>query len=378
MPLGHNRRDPEFGKVVPDGCHPELVECPALAASQAPGCHPSPGPGPAILLSLGLHVLVGLWFWHGLSGREKEDGTAARIVDTRAKQPGLEVEVCLKLLDSPKPGLKKESSHPVSSLIRSSPANPEVSDLPKTSRVAGAESSKPRHGYQDLPRFAGASKTQPRPPEARLPILASQTEYFPPGDSLTGSASGLGVGDGATSFFHIAARAKSVVYVIDRSVSMGPSGGLARAKQELLASLQGMPDQTQFQIIIFNRSVEMLSLGSATGLLPATKANKEKAAEFLAPIQPEGGTLPVPALRRALALKPEVIFFLSDGGDWTDRLVQEVISVNRGHSVIHVVDFGGGVRDQLNGPLRVLASKNQGEYRAVARGGNEPWPIRGN
>jgi hypothetical protein len=169
-----------------------------------------------------------------------------------------------------------------------------------------------------------------------------------------------------------------VVYVIDRSVSMGPSGGLVRAKQELLASLQGMPDQTQFQIIIFNRSVEMLSVGLTTGLLPATKENKQKAAEFLAPIQPEGGTLPVPALKRALAFRPEIIFFLTDGGDWTDRQVQEVISMNRGHSVIHVVDFGGAVRDQLNGPLRVLANKNQGEYRAVSMGGKEHWQIRGN
>jgi len=169
-----------------------------------------------------------------------------------------------------------------------------------------------------------------------------------------------------------------VVYVIDRSVSMGPSGGLIQAKQELLASLRGMPNQTLLQIIIFNRSVEMLSLGLTTGLLPATKENKEKAAEFLTPIQPEGGTLPVPALKRALAFRPEIIFFLTDGGDWTDRQVQEVISVNRGRSVIHVVDFGGGVRDQLNGPLRVLASKNQGQYRAVVTGGNEPWPIRGN
>src|SRR5438552_16582130 len=128
MPLGHNRRDPESGKIVPDGCRLELVECPTLAARQAPGCHPSPGPGPAILLSLGLHALVGLWFWHGLSGREKEDMAATRIVDTRAKQPGLEVEVCIKLLDSPKPGLKKESSHPVTSSIRSSPARAGATD----------------------------------------------------------------------------------------------------------------------------------------------------------------------------------------------------------------------------------------------------------
>src|SRR5438552_14933016 len=105
MPLGHNRRDPEFGKLVPDGCPPELAECPELAASQAPGCHPSPGLRPAILLSLGLHVLVGILVWHGfISGKNKDPAT--RIVDTRIRNAGLEVEVCLKLLDSPKPGRK--------------------------------------------------------------------------------------------------------------------------------------------------------------------------------------------------------------------------------------------------------------------------------
>jgi Ca-activated chloride channel family protein len=169
-----------------------------------------------------------------------------------------------------------------------------------------------------------------------------------------------------------------VVYVIDRSVSMGLNDGLTRAKQELLASLGRMPVDTWFQIIIFNRSVQMLEPESAGGLLAASFENKQKAAEFLASVQPEGGTLPVPALKRALVLKPDVIFFLSDAGDWTDRQVQEVISVNRGHSVIHVVDFGGAVRDQLNAPLRLLASKNQGEYRAVSLGGKESWPIRAN
>jgi hypothetical protein len=199
-----------------------------------------------------------------------------------------------------------------------------------------------------------------------------------PGGSLGGSANGMGTGDDATRFFHINAHATSVVYVIDRSVSMGPSGGLVRAKQEVIASLRRMPDQTLFQIILFNRSVEMIPPGSMTGWLTATDENKQKVADFLKSIEPEGGTLPVPALKRALALKPEVIFFLSDGGDWTDRQVQEVTTINRGHTVIHVVNLEGSERDQPRGPLQILATRNRGEYRAVLMSAQEQWQIRGN
>jgi Ca-activated chloride channel family protein len=188
----------------------------------------------------------------------------------------------------------------------------------------------------------------------------------------------MATGDGAARFFDINAHATSVVYVIDRSVSMGPSGGLVRAKQEVIASLRRMPDQTLFQIILFNRSVEMIPPGSTTGLLPATNENKRKAADFLKSIEPEGGTQPVPALKRALALKPQVIFFLSDGGDWTDRQVQEVTTINRGHTVIHVVDLEGSGRDQAKGPLQILASRNQGEYRAVLMSAQDQWKIQGN
>jgi hypothetical protein len=187
-----------------------------------------------------------------------------------------------------------------------------------------------------------------------------------------------GVNGGGTRFFQIGVRAKSVVYVIDRSVSMGLNGGLTRVKKELLASLRAMPVDTQFQIIIFNRSVQMMEPGSAAGLLAANAENKQKAAEFLAPIQPEGGTLPVPAMKRALALKPDVILFLSDAGDWTNRQVQEVTFANRGHTVIHVVDFDVADKDQLYGPLHVLARNNQGEYRAVSRGGQESRQFLGN
>jgi len=375
MPLGHNRQPPEFGKIVPDNCLSGRLKCPA-------------GFGPAVLLSLGLHLLAGLLFWRGLIGSEREDRAGTRIIDTRVRDARLEVEVCLKVLDFPKAGLKKGNPKLVSPTVLASPPRPAMNDPRKstaeqaTTWVAGAESSKPRQSNHDLPFFTGGSKTQPRPPEVwpgepgRL-TPPSEPQYCPDG-SPGGSDEGQGTTHSRTRFFQFGVRAKSVAYVIDRSVSMGPSGGLIRAKQELLASLRGMPVDTQFQIIIFNRSVQMLEPGSVAGLLAASPENKQKAAAFLASVQPEGGTLPVPALKRALALKPDVIFFLSDAADWTNRQVQEVTLANRGHTVIHVVAFDVADKDQLDRPLQVLARNNQGEYRAVSLGGKESMQLRGN
>src|SRR5438132_1033668 len=177
MPLGHNRHLPEFGKIVPDSCLSQ--------PSQR-----SAGFGPAVLLSLGLHALVGLLFWHGLIGSQREDRAGTRIIDTRVKGPELEVEVCLRMLDSPKAGLKKGNPKLVSPTVLASPPRPAMNDPRKstveqaTTWVAGAESSKPRQSNHDLPFFTGASKPKPRPPEVGprepgRPIPTSEAGYFP-------------------------------------------------------------------------------------------------------------------------------------------------------------------------------------------------------
>jgi von Willebrand factor type A domain len=145
---------------------------------------------------------------------------------------------------------------------------------------------------------------------------------------------------------------------------MGLNGALKKAKDELLATLEQMPSDTRFQILLFNRSVEMLPAGSG-GLLPATIENKRKASDFLKTVLPEGGTLPLPALRRALALKPDVIFLLTDADGWTEREVREVNAMNRGHTVIHALGLAPGRRAGEESPLQKLARENRGEYRGI-------------
>src|SRR5581483_7459538 len=59
-------------------------------------------------------------------------------------------------------------------------------------------------------------------------------------------------GPPGASFFQVASPARSVVYVLDRSGSMGPSGALERAKAELLLSLRRLPPEMLFQVIAYN------------------------------------------------------------------------------------------------------------------------------
>jgi von Willebrand factor type A domain len=336
-PLGHNRHPSEIRQIEPSG------KC---------------GLGSAILLSLGLHGLMALLFWHAWVGEELQSGTS--VIDTRVKNPGL--EVCLTLLDDVKP--RKDEPKQPGKRIRS---------IEKDSALAGALKTQPRPPERERP-LPDLTRKAPQPPTSipsRSPLTSLNASPLPPdaspflfGRGPSSGRSGSGHGSGEGSFFQIRVSAKSVVFVIDRSVSMGLNGALKKAKDELLATLEQMPSDTRFQILLFNRSVEMLPAGSG-GLLPATIENKRKASDFLKTVLPEGGTLPLPALRRALALKPDVIFLLTDADGWTEREVREVNAMNRGHTVIHALGLAPGRRAGEESPLQKLARENRGEYRGI-------------
>ncbi len=168
-----------------------------------------------------------------------------------------------------------------------------------------------------------------------------------------------------TRFFDVEAAGRTFVYVIDRSSSMGPSGGLRAAREQLLASLQQLPPAARFQIIVYNRVAEPL-LADRPSLLPITPENLQRVAERLSGLLAEGGTDHLPALRRALALHPDVIFFLTDADDLTSDLLRAVARLNPGrHTIIHAIEMNPLNRDRPDMPMHVLARENGGTYRAV-------------
>jgi hypothetical protein len=208
-------------------------------------------------------------------------------------------------------------------------------------------------------------------PEASAQTGAPSPPHHETADpGLEGQGRGTGAG-AAPDFFALPSEAKSVVYVIDGSASMGLNGAFAAARKELLASLDRLPPTVRFQIIVYSSDAHTLRLSGRTELAEASVENKTQAAQQLAELPLEGRTVHLPALKKALALGAEVIFFLTDADDLSAAEVREVTRLNRLRRVIHTIELSTANRDRPEMPLQVLARENGGTYRAVDVGNDE-------
>ncbi len=177
---------------------------------------------------------------------------------------------------------------------------------------------------------------------------------------------GAGGGRGGTSFFEISAKGSRFVYVIDHSGSMATYNQLPAAKAELWASLQSLDSSQQFQIIFYNDMPREFRVSSGKpSLVWANEINKGLARQFLAEVQPDGGTMHMQAIEAAMRLKPDHIFLLTDADEpqMTEAERRKIKQVNAGKSRIHCVEFGKG--GDLGAPsfLKRLATENGGTYR---------------
>ena len=198
-----------------------------------------------------------------------------------------------------------------------------------------------------------------------LPATETAGEVADPG-SLASSAK-----RGVTEFFGIRAEAESFVYVVDKSGSMLGDGEFAVAKRELLASLATLTPRQRFQIVFFGSNIESMNEAARKegDFYPATAFNKTLAAQFVASVAAGGGTEQMAALRAALALEPDAVFFLSDANSPIDAAdLAAVRRLNRGGARIHCVEFGR-TDLLLEGKLEPLARANGGgyEYRNVKK-----------
>jgi hypothetical protein len=167
----------------------------------------------------------------------------------------------------------------------------------------------------------------------------------------------------ATAFFGVPAVGTTVVYVLDRSASMGLDGRLGRARRELAASLRRLPPAARFQVVAYNKAAEPLRLPGGLGLVPATPAAVADAVAAVERLPAEGGSDHLRALTAALALGPDVVFFLTDEDDLEVRDVQTVTRLNRGRVCIHarcLVPPAGGET-----PMSGLARDNKGTFKVV-------------
>jgi uncharacterized protein with von Willebrand factor type A (vWA) domain len=164
--------------------------------------------------------------------------------------------------------------------------------------------------------------------------------------------------------FGIEGTGNKFVYLFDHSGSM-EGAPLAAAKKELLESLATLGDTQQFEIIFFNQRLQIFdSSGGFKRTTFATDRSKDLAARFVRGVKADGGTDRVAALRHALALRPNAVFFLSDADKpMSAQELEEIAQLNeRIGAHICAIEFGRGDKPPSASSLADLAHANNGKY----------------
>jgi hypothetical protein len=177
-----------------------------------------------------------------------------------------------------------------------------------------------------------------------------------------GNGQGDGSGDGEGSgFFGKPGSASSFVFVLDRSTSMRQrhiySGNLSRfqrLKLELIRFIDRLKPHQKFYVIFFDQQPHRMP---ANGLVEATEENKEAFFKWLATVKAGGSTDPRGAVKLAMMLKPDRIYFLSDG-EIMDVYRARMMELPIGEWKLNTYAFGQGSERFM----RVFAEKHRGKY----------------
>jgi len=218
------------------------------------------------------------------------------------------------------------------------------------------------------------------PPSDPSSALPSEQDWLGAAQTQSGSLdAGTLVGDSnlqrtprkgttRTNVFGVEGEGTKFVYVFDRSGSMESSLGpspLKAAKAQLLASLESLGANHQFQIIFYNQEPLMFApRGHATALVFGDERTKLEAEQFLNGIAAVGATTGrEAALLMALRLLPDVVFFLSDiDNPLLPNQLRSIRRHNAGRTSINTIEFDRGPPQGGRNFLKQLAAENGGRY----------------
>lgn len=159
---------------------------------------------------------------------------------------------------------------------------------------------------------------------------------------------------------------RKFVFVLDRSNSMG-SGGLGvldQAAVELQQAVNQLSEVHHFQVVAYNHSTEMIA---ARALLPADAGNKAQVQDFVRQLAAFGATEHELGLIAALALKPDVIVLMTDGGlpELSAFQMDTIRRMAGPRTQIHCLQFGAGPLQASTPFLQTLAHQNHGSFRYI-------------
>ncbi len=167
--------------------------------------------------------------------------------------------------------------------------------------------------------------------EGSLSLLGTGSGASAPGTGGFGSGLGGGTQLGQAGLWDMSIRANKVVYVVDFSGSIVVA--VDELKRELKRSIGRLTPTQSFDVILFfssggGQDDKVRTESFKPKLEPADEATRREFFAWIDRKAPMGVTEPLDAMRRALALKPEAIFFFSDGY-FQDSVVDEIERANR-------------------------------------------------
>ena len=157
-----------------------------------------------------------------------------------------------------------------------------------------------------------------------------------------GRGFGTGSGIGAARVWNVDASGNRFTYVVDFSGSIIVA--VDDLKRELKRSVGKLTSRQLFAVFIFystgdQRAEHFKTEAFAPRLRVATPDVKRKFFTWIDRKAPQGRTEPLQAVKRALALKPDAVFFFSDGY-FDDKVVDEIAAANsKIRSQIHCLVF---------------------------------------
>ncbi len=179
----------------------------------------------------------------------------------------------------------------------------------------------------------------------------------------------IGANQTRTSVFGAEGTGSKFLYVFDRSASMDGYQGrpLAAAKSELIASLQDLEQVHQFQIIFYNERPSVFNpfRPEPPRMLFGDSATKRLAQNYVRGVVASGGTQHLDALKLAIGMRPDVIFFLTDAAEpqLSPSQLDEIRKRNANAGVtINAIEFGAGPSQASLNFLVRLARQNGGQH----------------
>ena len=271
----------------------------------------------AVVVSLSLHAMLGLGW---LAAREQVSAGGSTI-NTQVDGP---------------------DNHETTFVLRDPPAPPR-------------STSKMEHSDLPSPAVLPPSVSVLARPDAGVGAI-TQTGHSPE------ESSSLPKNGGAKPLHGNLKSGTTVVYLLDRSSSMGVGGLLNFATAAIGSSLAQLGPDVRFQVVAYNGGTSQLASGS----LLAHPENVRRASEWLGGLVAEGGSNHIAGFRDALWFQPDVVFLLTDADDLDVKETRAIRSMLRRPIRLNVAIFGGR-RDVSDTPLEGLVHDFGGQVTYVGQ-----------